>query len=393
MDRARRRAITVIKLCRQCIGASEIVMPLLIYALSALLAVAGDQSPVATAVRPADPSVAPAPVGKEGDSNAKQLTARQVLLAFALTNSASPRLWALAWLLSEENEHTSDTAKKRQGALLRKAAEAAPKDRLVQWMWSWAEPETSGCDAKSPCPDRASAYAMLESDNGAAWVRVFNAAWIANDVPAATSALLRIAQSPRFDEPIGDEFNAWKSYFSNSQPPQLDRRLTPYEKVETSPAGIALGEILEAPFPNYYLLVRACTRSKQSEASKERFKNCGKVGRLMLEHSNQFFGQVMGGTLIRLSGTADTKDVETARVMRWQFDRFFKLLNTMSTDASVFSDYLVDFEASGSDVESTRKAMQRMDTPLNPPADWQPTNSKGEPIDPLNQLLPPVKHP
>jgi len=124
------------------------------------------------AQQPPDPRDAPYPQdeGRNGAQNQQQppMTPEQQasLAAVAryqrgledfLRASASPRDWALSATVMHSDERSdgplpSDAAR---GALLRKAAAAAPTDRLVQWLWAIAPEELSGCNAASPSVGRA----------------------------------------------------------------------------------------------------------------------------------------------------------------------------------------------------------------------------------------------
>lgn len=90
----------------------------------------------------------------------------------SLARSDSPRDWAIySQMVATRNRPPNEVIARFSGIYLRRAAEGAPQDRMVQAFWANASPELSGCDQQHPCPNRVSSWAKLEPNNGAACFR------------------------------------------------------------------------------------------------------------------------------------------------------------------------------------------------------------------------------
>jgi hypothetical protein len=382
-------------------------MPFLIVALTSLLVAAIHAAPPAPAKTPAQSdSVAGAgvqhPQDKDDASESQQTPeekAAQVAgqsymlsLALSLSNSASPRDRAMAtevWGIVDVWDHraTASADRLRRGAILRAAAEAAPDDALVQWMWVHASPEDSGCNATRPCPHRLEAVALLQPDNGSAWVPLFNAAWMAKDVPAAESTLADMARSTNFDEQSGTALKAWMDIYQRYPVrrsvfvPRSDEDKFEEQTVEfTSSLAFAGAMAIQ----NLGELVNACRYEKNPDASPQRFRDCAQVGRLMMAHSSSLISRQIGRALLRVSGQATAEDIAKARVVEWQYEQWGNVIPA-DDDVEYLKAEASDWLDTSDEIKVLQREMQRKGIPLNPPAEWQPHGRDGKPISPLGE--------
>ena len=335
-------------------------MPLLTLALTALLATNAASA---------------APAAKNPDVPAPALARAWVVMGQSLRNSASPRDWALASEIFVESGDAATLAAKRRarGALLRKAAEAAPKDAFVQWLWANAMPDMVGCDAHAPCPDRAAVLAKLEPDNGAAWVPVVNAALDANNMGDADAALAHAAAATRYDERWIMSWKTWRDVYRRYSIPTNGDPSDPFAsntELSTDEAAVMMAAATGAPA--YAPLVRACTRAKYPQAPAAHFDDCGKLGRLMLKQGMTMLAQSIGAGILRVSGTANADDRVAARSVEWRQHQYATHALPFDQPAEMHA-YLADLERTGNEVEAQQLQLRRADLSLTPPVGWKPT--------------------
>ncbi len=256
-------------------------MPLLIVALVALL-VAGNgtttlkQNPERSAVQ----SNTPAAVNAAEEKYFRDLEQ-------SIRNSTSPRNWALS---TQMGLNPTDAANREGGALLRKAASAAPQDRLVQWLWANAASEASGCDKADPCPQRSASFARLAPDNGAAWMAVVSDAWARGDGAATDAALARMAAATRYDEMYVESLIAWADIYRIHPAPDIVVRnaLRPFpaNDAESFREYVAYLFSRGARHSNFSQAIKACKRAINPGVPVVRFENCARIGRLMITRGN-----------------------------------------------------------------------------------------------------------
>lgn len=271
------------------------------------------------------------------------------------------------------------------GAMLRSAAEAAPDDALVQWLWANANPDDSGCSASHPCPNRAEAIARLQPGNGSAWLPLFNASWKAKDIPAAESALRQMSLANRYEEQIGLELIAWMDVFRRHPMPisAMDQN-GPDALLDDQSRSFSFSMSLAAAFaiPAYQPLVDACNHEKHPDASASRFHDCAQLGRVMLRHSTSLIGRMISLPLLRLSGQATAADIANARVFDWQYDHTQALAANENADLKAT---IADWLATGDESVVLERQLQRAGIALTPPAAWQVHGRDGKPISPLGE--------
>ena len=383
-------------------------MPLLIVALTSLLAAgagvpttrpANAPAPSANAVSVEPPRTEDATADAEPQQTSEQKAAGTAYqeymrsLVQSLRNNASPRDRALATQMgfvvdySDRSEPTPADRADR-GARLRAAAEAAPDDALVQWFWTKAGAEDSGCNAGHPCPHRAEAALRSQPGNGVAWVPKLDAAWKANDIPAADSALSQMARAKHFDDQIGAALKAWMDVYARyPMPSSAVAKDSPEAKLDDRSRNFAgaMGFAVATAMPAYQSLVQACSRDKQPVASPSRFRDCAQVGRLMLTQSTSLIGRMIGRAVLRVSGQVTAADVANARILDWQYERQALISARAVDDASDTKALAGDWLDTGDEAQVMQRQLQRAGIPLTPPANWQPHGRDGKPINPLGE--------
>jgi len=392
-------------------------MPLLAVVLTSLLATANGAPPSAPTKAPAQSdSVAckgeQQPQAKADDAEPPQTPEQKAAAAAyqdymralvqSLSKSPSPRDRALAlqmgFFADVWDSHQSTPAEKAQrGTVLRAAAEAAPDDVLVQWLWVRANPEESGCNAAKPCVHRLEAVARMQPDNGSAWVPLFNAKWKAKDIPAAETVLATMARASYFDEQQGTAVKAWMEMFHRYPIPEsafvpgspeanLDQQTIEFSN------SISLAAAIAMPFLGD--TVDACRRERHPDASPQRFRDCAQVGRSMLAHATSLIDRQIGRALLRVSGQATAVDIANARVQDWQYEQWENLLPGLSeNDLGYLKENAADWMDTGDEIKVLQHQMQRKGIPLTPPADWQPRGRDGKPISPLGEDPAPAHQP
>ena len=384
-------------------------MALLLFALASLLATAGGS---------------PAPPGNsgpyravhrqdvQGDSALLQPTQQQAAenmayeaashdylasLETSLRKSPYPRDRALATLMMEQvPEYHALTADETalRGALLRGAAEVAPEDVLVQWLWTNATVADSGCDASNPCPQRIEAAARVQPDNGAAWDPVVFTAFAAGNIPAAESALQKMAQATHFDDQHGVTLKAWMEIFQRYPMPDamaIDLKrsafaTTPMANFDAQTRNFTIAETYAVPAAAqpYGWPVGQCDRSKHPQASQQRMRDCAQVGRVMLTRSTSLLYGRIGRALLRVSGQATATDDANARVEAWQLEQASTAPAPTREDKTVelMNAIAADWLETGDEVQVNQRRVQRAGIPLTPPADWVAHGPDSKPMPP-----------
>lgn len=307
----------------------------------------------------------------------------------SLRASASARDWALSTQVVHAGEREGAAAEDdARGALLRRAAESAPNDRLVQWIWAIAPAETSGCTAARPCRDRGSALARLEPDNGAAWVPAVADAVRFNNAQASDDALARMAAATRYDEVFHDAMGAWLDVFRRFPLP-AELLQMPDGKVgdPTLAAQVdALAQRASALAP-YDELVHACQRDARQPAATARLANCAKAGRLMIHQSTTIVAGMVGEAVLHASAAATSEDDDKARTAAWQLEQHAQLAPKGDNDAAQMRTQMDLLVGSDSEVAALHAELQRAHVPLTPPIGWQPKRQDG-PVGPPAEQRP-----
>lgn len=337
---------------------------------------------VAATVAPAHPAPVadPARVAEQASYQAWMHGTEQALRA-----SASPRDRALAALL-RSLQAAPDPAADDRGALLRAAAQAAPDDALVQFLWAQASPGNSGCDDGHPCPERVAAAAHMQPDNAAAWVAVVDDAWQRKDTAAIDAALARMAQATGYDDQQGQLLMAWLDVYQR-HPLPATAEVGAAGRSPSADAFNAAMSMAAVMLPSYQGLTQSCHREWQPQASAQRFVDCATIGRGMLAHADDLIGQMIGRALLRLSGQATAADVDAARVAQWQYAQWQQMQRSWD-DATADAALMEDWQQAGNEVAVMRLQLTRAGIPLQPPAGWQMHDSHGRPVPPLGNPTP-----
>jgi hypothetical protein len=302
-------------------------------------------------------------------------------LSVALDNSNSPRDWALQsqniWLEAGAGEFTRPGGR---GELLRKAAQAAPNDRLVQWLWANAEPARSGCDAAHPCPGRAAALARLEPDNAAAWMPVLDEAARVNDASGVDAALARMAAATHHDDLFVETALAWEALYRRYPlPAEMARHAadeaTPASTGSAAGAAPALAIVAAiaraAAMPSSAQAMRACDRDNNPQAAATRFDNCGRIGRLMQADGLTVMARRLGAGYLRRSRTIAATDLAAVRELDWRLRQSFPLVRQFESDPVALQRYFADLASTGSEIAAQELLLHRAGIALAPPPEWK----------------------
>jgi hypothetical protein len=320
------------------------------------------------------------PMTPEQRANVAAVARYQHGMEESLRASASPRDWALSATVmhSDEQSDGPSTADAARGALLRKAAEAAPTDRLVQWIWAIAPVELSGCTAARPCLNRGSALAKLEPDNGATWVPAVADAVRFHDAARTDDALAHMAAATRYDEAFHDAKNAWLDAFRRfPMPPELLRLPDGKTGDATLAAESAAMSQLNYAIPPFDELVQACRRGRRPQVPAAHLANCASAGRLMLDQSTTIPARMVGGTILEMSGALTAEDRERVRAAQWQLEQHMRLAPHGEADMAQMREQLDRLVASDNEVAAMQEDLRRAHVALTPPAGWQPRQEGG----------------
>ncbi len=299
----------------------------------------------------------------------------------SLRASASPRDWALSTQVVHADERGEPEAEDgARGALLRKAAESAPNDRVVQWIWAIAPAETSGCTASRPCRNRGSALARLEADNGAAWVPAVADAVRFNNAQATDDALAHMAAATRYDEVFRDSMAAWLDVFRR-YPLPAELLQMPDGKAGDPALAAQVDALAQraAAFAPYDELVHACQRDARQPAATARLASCARAGRLMIDQSTTIVARMVGESVLHGSGAWTPGDDDKARTAAWQLEQHMQLAPKGDKDAAQMRAQMDLLVASDGEVAAMRAELQRANIPLTPPVGWKPKR-EGAPV-------------
>lgn len=293
-----------------------------------------------------------------------------------LADSAAPRDWALAAQIWIEGNTDVATQAARHGVLLRKAAEAAPDDRLVQALWAAAPEQGSGCEQRKPCPERAMAFARLEPDNGAAWMPVLEQAWRAKDSRAVDAALARMAVASRYDDLFVEATVAWVDAYRRFPLPVALLRKWKLDLADPSlvaspeSASVLLGFARSAAMAAGSMgAMRACDVEQNPGASEARFADCARVGRLMRDAGTTMMGRQLGMAFLRVSGSVTPADEAANRIAAWKVQQFIGQSRSLSDPRTVLA-YYADLKATGNELRAQELLLGRAGIAIEPPAGW-----------------------
>jgi hypothetical protein len=308
------------------------------------------------------------------DRLAQARTAFSHDLAEAMRKDPSPRLRALGAQLWEWDSDGLG-GPERRGKLLRTAAEAAPGDALVQAIWANTNDSESGCNPRSPCPERSFAQARVEPDNGIAWVPAFNQLGADADEAKVEALLERMAAASRMDDHFAEGVRAHFDFFAaHPEPPELqvDEDGRPSALRDHPREGaIAMSFATAAfAFPDWQGLVNACKRSGHSQAPTRRFELCGEIGRKMMAGGTTFLTEAMGSALLRVTGQFNDDDRKLRRRLDWRMQANADLAKFLASPEEL-GQYYADLQSTGNESRTIELFMQRHGVAIDPPADYK----------------------
>jgi hypothetical protein len=288
-------------------------------------------------------------------------------LALQLRTSSSARERALSARMSVDDP-------KQAGKVLREAAQAASTDPLVQFLWSSMGPgEWSGCDAASPCPEQSLAWAHIEPDNGLAWLPPFEALYKAGDEKSIDEAIAQMARANRYDDHLVETWLALRKAISAR--PMSTEVATQMLHGESRVAGDPRDEVIGIMSMAYAAAVpmqlgsisRACRRELHPDSAPERFENCARIGRNVMNSDSSVLMKTIASGWLRVSGMQNDADRETRRVFDWRRQASVDAMNR----PHVAEGYFDDLASTGSESRAQELLLTRAGIPLDPPEDWK----------------------
>jgi hypothetical protein len=266
----------------------------------------------------------------------------------------------------------------RDGAALRAAAAAAPRDRLVQWIWATVAEAESGCSDAAPCPERSGALAAIEPANAAAWLPVLDAAARAKDAAAVDAAIARMAAGKSYDDLYVQTVLAWMDVFTRwpNTVPLRDGdgdAERPLRAIDFAYVRATFG----AQTAQLTQLARACDARRQDAPRPERMAHCARLGRLMLNRGTSLLAQRIGRALQRRSGAELGPDADAARVLDWQIAQLAEVEKRDGGSAKAVAAQFEHLRTSGSEQAALVHRLERVGIATTPPPDWQPPEPPG----------------
>ncbi len=304
-------------------------------------------------------------------------------LAHKLQQGDSPRDWALGAQLLE-TQPPSGAALRERVAILRKASQAAPRDRMVQALWAGIALDGS-CKARMGCGD-ASALARIEPDNGASWLPVVDEAVHGGRAAAINAAIEHMAGSSRYNEHFGEAITAWRDVFQRFPPP-------PRSPAEALGDG---GYVLDIAFSEAAAtadpapgspLIDACSRARHPDAGARRFESCAHIGRIMMGRSQTLLGRVYGVAILRASHAGTAADVKRVRTVMWQNEQIGAISDTLGNDPVAKQNYMNLIQSNDSEIAALQYELALFGVAPMPPPGWKQTRD-GKQVEPLDDLLP-----
>jgi hypothetical protein len=267
-----------------------------------------------------------------------------------------------------------------RGELLRNAAEAAPRDHLVQWIWANASAGASGCTHANPCPDRGRALAKLEPDNGAAWIPAVAFAFQDHDEGGTDEALARMAAAKGYDDKAHELEEAWDEIIRRYPPPKLPSTIPGIEQPKPGDSDPGFVKTLVAMQGasvglSTMSMAESCEREAMCRADPRRGASCAKAARLLLDQGDSYMTKAAGAGILESSAFATAEDRMRIRDLTWQVVQYRQLMRSARDDPATALRLSEDSRSEG-EVARMLEQLSRAHVPLTPPAGWNP------PVDP-----------
>jgi len=261
-----------------------------------------------------------------------------------------------------------------RGRELRAAAQAAPTDRLVQYLWTMNAGPMSGCDERAPCPERRLAATRAEPDNGMAWLSAANLGKEERASPKVDVLLARAADSERFDTHFVDLVRSWSQvYKANPLPPEaIANALGASQWTNVDEAGMVMAIAQSAVFASSGSPRLMCRRHDLPQLPEARFALCARLGRKIMHLANSTIEQKLGYSLIKTAGVTPTAEDEAFyRRLQWR-ERAASGYFEPSQNPGEFRAYFADLLSTNDEGRAQELVLARHGIPLEPPKGWKP---------------------
>lgn len=294
----------------------------------------------------------------------------------ALSDGARPRDWALAsQLLFTGAVHAAPALRPTRDELLDRAMQRAPDDFLVQWLVASDRAVGATCEV-SPSPDEPLAnLERLAPDNAATWLLALTIATDRHDAAAVDDALLRMAESSRYDEPYDELLRAWLDVYDAQPPPPASWALltgraddlAAYARFVTAQSIVAATAL-----PGYEALMSACTLGTETGGDWRRFAWCDDAAHVMATHATTLIARSIGFALLRTleGGELSASDRAAQRRLDWLRVNLMSEPNPAGA-ARALPDLETRWRQSGSEIAFYRNLMRDAGLPAEPPTGWK----------------------
>jgi len=261
-------------------------------------------------------------------------------------------------------------------ALLKRAQESGDSSALVWWVTAATECHT----AAKTCPSTETLQKLesLDAENAAVWLLSLWHARQANDTPSARAALTSAAQAKRYN----DYFGALVSLLYEQQDVlPMSNDLLNATGADASVAGYRLITaaniaVSHVSLPGGQALVETCQTKEPPEA--ELLADCVAVARKM-ELSGSLFAQ-NAGLVLRESLLPPGPDLDALRVRKralaWQMQSMSELASHLARETEVTRTYTQALAGSSDESAAVYAVLRSQHVALEPPAGWQPPETK-----------------
>lgn len=316
-----------------------------------------------------------APDATDAADAAARAWGRQLVTQLQSSRSARDRALSTQLVDYENIGDAGDIS--ARATVLREAAQAAPGDRLVQWLWATAGDQESGCDVEHPCPERRTALARLEPDNAAAWIPL--GATLAGPEHAAgrSEVLAQMGRASHADYLFGDMVDALMDVYARyPMPVSARRQMSMGLESDSSPkfdpsaisvAGVsAIARAAATDWP-ISAFSRHCKAEALARPESKTVLDCRHLGRLMAQGPS-LVERALG---IALLGTSGAEDLEARRQLDWLQWHFGTNASALIRTSAEFDHYLEDLRSTRSEVRAVELLLERHGIPVSPPVGWQ----------------------
>lgn len=290
----------------------------------------------------------------------------------ALTASMNPRDWVMASQIVFDRSPAQDIAE-QQTALLRRAAAAAPEDRLIGWLNAvQTEPASERGGAARPRAFYVMALVQLEPDNAGAWLQLAAVADAAADEPRVIGALANAAAAAQVDTHSLDLLEAWLATYGRSDLPPLPvvaesapESLGLDAEAQRGVTALAASGAASGVAP----LVRLCDGRKLMPEAWQRRAVCADAARKILFDGRTVLDVALGAAVLRRLDLATPRDQARIASIDWLRAQL-EILHRQPIASEQIRMLLTEWRRSGSEIAAQRLVLEQAGIASTPPLGW-----------------------